>query len=203
MTSYDLGVWTEREGGDWEACVICSYLEGLIWGGVTNFPLGVYTQAEREASEWVTDEPQDLAATDRVSLGRYGVQLRKLSTGTLDDALSRVDVGLVLAGRGSLNIATAAELHCVFVIPKANALSLVFDPLAPNQSAGVLTANLKILGWAKGAGPNDAREVKKDEFSPPAPIPPVPVPPVDTVTRAEFDALKTAFLNHQHGKAQA
>jgi len=163
--SYNLGVWSERELGDWEACVISSYLEGLVYGGVTNFPKGVYTQAERETLEKVPDEPQDYATTDLVAQARYGVHLRKVSVATLAAALARVGVGLVLAGYGSLNIPTSAPIHSVFYVPTSSVSGLVFDPLAPNQSAGVATPATKVLAWAKGPGANDAREVMKDEFA--------------------------------------
>ena len=163
--AYNLGVWSEREGGDWEACVISSYLEGLVYGGVTNFPLGVYTQEEREKLERIPDEPQDYNTTDVVAQARYGVHLRKLSTDTLQNAVTRVGIGLVLAGYGSLNIATNAPIHSIFYLPMNTGAGLVFDPLAANQSAGVLTLAAKVLKWAKGAGPNDAREVRKGEFN--------------------------------------
>jgi len=52
----------------------------------------------------------------------------------------------------------------VFYLPMNTGAGLVYDPLAANQSAGVLTLAAKVLAWAKGAGPNDAREVKKGEF---------------------------------------
>jgi hypothetical protein len=141
---YDLGVWSEIEGGDWEACVISSYLEGLVYGGVTSFPLGVYTQAEREALELIPDEPQDYNTTDGRALARYGVQLRKLSTGSLADAVTRVGVGLVLAGYGDLFIPSGATIHSVFYLPTSPTAGLLYDPLA--------------------AGPNDAREVRDNEF---------------------------------------
>jgi hypothetical protein len=156
---YDLGVWSEREGGDWEACVISSYLEGMVWGGVTNFPLGVYSQAEREALERIPDEPQDYDTTDVVALARYGVKLRRLSVGTVAAAVSRPGVGVVLAGWGGLLIPTTAPIHSVFWVD-----GLVYDPLAPNQSAGQPCSAARITGWAKGAGPNDAREVRFNEF---------------------------------------
>lgn len=199
MPAFNLGVWSEREGGDWEACVISSYLEALVYGGVISFPLGVYTQAEREALEAVPDEPQDYATTDNASRARYGVKLRPLSVGTVYGAVTRPGVGVLLAGKGGLNIPTTAPFHSVFWVgvgPPGGATSgLVYDPLAPNQSAGVSTTVAKIVAWAKGAGTNDAREVRKDEFLP-APTPP-PEPPV---SRDEFDALVAAFKIHTHGK---
>jgi len=158
-------VWSEREGGDWEACVISSYLIGLVYGGLHSFPLGIYTQAEREALEQVADEPQDYHTTDATSQARYGVQLRKLSTGGIDDAVTRVGIGLVAAGYGGLLIPTTAPIHSVFYLPTSQTAGLLFDPLAANQSAGVPIDASRIVAWSKGAGPNDAREVKENEFA--------------------------------------
>lgn len=157
-------VWSEQEAGDWEACVAASYLTGMVYGGHGAYPLGIYTQAEREALEAVPDEPQDYNTTDAKALSRYGVKLRTLSTGTLESAVARVGVGLVLAGYGAVNIPTSAPIHSVFYLPTTATAGLVYDPLAPNRSAGVSTPAAKILGWAKGPGPNDAREVRENEL---------------------------------------
>lgn len=158
-------VWSERESGDWEACVPASYLIGLVYGGVRNFPLGIYSQAEREALELVPDEPQDYATTDARALARYGVQLRKLSTGSIADAVTRVGIGLVCTGYGGLLIATEASIHSLFYLPTSSTAGLVFDPLAPNQSAGVAISAAQVVAWTAGrAGPNQVREVREDEF---------------------------------------
>lgn len=157
-------VWSEVEAGDWEACVAASYLTGMVYAGWTAFPLGIYTQAEREAIEAVADSPQDYATTDAEALARYGVKLRPLSTGSLESAVSRVGVGLVLAGYGGLLIATNAPIHSVFYLPTSSTAGLLYDPLAANKSAGVSLPASRILGWAKGPGANDAREVREDEL---------------------------------------
>lgn len=158
-------VWSEKESGDWEACVAASYLIGLVYGGLRAFPLGIYTQAEREALELVPDEPQDYATTDAQSLARYGVALRKLSTGSIADAVTRVGVGLVCTGYGGLLIATGASIHSLFYLPTSATAGLVYDPLANNQSAGVPISAAQIVTWTAGrAGPNQVREVGSDEF---------------------------------------
>lgn len=186
-------VWTEREGGDWEACVISSYLIGLVYGGLAVFPLGIYSQAEREALEKVADEPQDYYTTDAVAQARYGIQLRKLSTGSIPDAVTRVGVGLVLAGYGALLIPTTAPIHSVFYLPVSATAGLVFDPLAVNQSAGVSIAASQIVAWSKGAGPNDAREVKENEFAMNTPGGKLAGPPIGTFEIGAGHALiKTA-----------
>lgn len=158
-------VWSEKESGDWEACVAASYLMGLVYGGVTAYPLGIYTQAEREALELVPDEPQDYATTDGQAQARYGVHLRKLSTGSIESAVARPGIGLVLTGYGGLLIPTEASIHSLFYLPTSPTAGLLYDPLATNQSAGVSIAASRVATWAAGrAGPNDAREVRADEF---------------------------------------
>src|SRR3970040_18465 len=82
-------VWTEREVGDWEACVITSGLMAIMYGGYTKFPLGAYTQAEREALEIIPDEPTNYAGLDKVFPARYGIKLRPLST-SIANAVTRV-----------------------------------------------------------------------------------------------------------------
>ena len=190
-------VWTEREAGDWEACVVTAYAMGLIHGGV-KMP-APYTQLERERLEKVKDEPQDLATTDLMSDAIYKVHLRKLSTGTISDAVTRVNIGLVLTGKGSPGTQWQpgfTGLHEVFYVPTSAQSGYLGDPLAPDRRVFELVAASTIIGWAAGAGPNQAREVKYDEFAPVI-VPPAPVPL--PVTRAEFDALLTAFQNHGHG----
>ena len=190
-------VWTEREAGDWEACVVTAYGMGLIHGGV-KMP-APYTQAERERLEKVKDEPQDLNTTDIMSDAVYRVRLRKLSTGAIADAVRRVNVGLVLTGFGSPGTQWTPGFtgaHEVFYVPTSPNSGYLGDPLAPDRRAFELVASSTIVGWAVGAGPNQAREVKVDEFAPVIPPPaPLPLP----VTRAEFDALVAAFQNHGHG----
>jgi hypothetical protein len=167
-------VWTERESGDWEACVITAYLMGLLYGGA---PIpDPYTQAEREALEVAADEPQDFDTTDTRAQARYGVQLRKLSTDTIAYAVTRIGVGLVMAGYGGLLIPTGAPIHAVFYVPATAIAGWLFDPLAPDRSAPVSIAASRMVAWSKGAGPNDVREVREDEFVPDADVQVRPYP---------------------------
>jgi hypothetical protein len=168
VSRHTLAVWTEKESGDWEACVAASYLMGLVYGGVTAFPLGVYTQAEREALELIPDEPQDYATTDAQAQARYGVHLRKLSTGSIADAVTRTGVGLVCTGYGGFLIPTNASIHSLFYLPTSPTAGLVYDPLANSQSAGVPVTAAQVVTWTAGrAGPNQVREVRDSEFLPP------------------------------------
>lgn len=158
-------VWSEQESGDWEACVTASYLTGMVYAGWSAYPLGIYSQPEREALELVFDEPQDYNTTDARAVIRYGHSLRLLSTGSIDHAVTRVGIGLVLAGYGGLLIATNAPIHSVFYLPTSPTAGLLYDPLAANKSAGVSIAASRIVSWSKGAGPNDAREVRENELA--------------------------------------
>jgi hypothetical protein len=156
-------VWSERETGDFEACVAASYAMGLAYGGV---PMAApYTQAERERLEVVTNEPQDLNTTDTKALAVYGVKLRLPSVGTVSAFLSRPGIGACLTGIGSPGGFQAGTFtHEVFVVVESSTSVLLYDPLAPIGSAPKRVTVAKMVAWAQGVRPNDAREVRKDEF---------------------------------------
>ena len=185
--------WTEREAGDWEACVVTAYAMGLIHGGVKM--AAPYTQAEREKLEAVKDSPQDLLTTDAMSHQVYGVSLRKVSTTTLAGAVSRPNIGLVLTGRGSPGTQWQpgfVGLHEVFYVPTSANSGYLGDPLATNLRPFELIAASKILGWATGIGSNQAREVRFDEFAPP--------PPPKTYSQQELDAAVTEAVNGERAR---
>jgi hypothetical protein len=162
-------IWTEQEVGDWEACVICSGLMALMYGGVSSFPLGAYTQAERETLELVADESMNYSQLDQVFPARYGVTLRPLTTGSIADAVTRAGVGLLCAGRAGIGapLSGGTFTHSIFFVPLGNGTGLLYDPLAPDRAEPVLVYNSVIVNWAKGAGAFDAREVKQWEFGHP------------------------------------
>lgn len=161
-------VWSEREAGDWEACVVTAYSMGLLYGGVRM--AAPYTQAQRELLEAVPDEPQNLTTTDAMSLKVYGVKLRPFSTGTVADAVTRVGVGICLTGSGSPGTQWQPGFtggHEIFYVPTSATVGLLYDPLAPNKSNPEVIAASRIVGWARSPTVGAAREVKQWEFGPP------------------------------------
>ena len=176
-------VWSEREKGDWEACVATSYARGLLYGGVSM--AAPYTQAEREKLEVVPDESQNLASTDLMALKVYGVKLRPVTVSTIEQAVARVGVGLCLTGKGSPGIQYQpgfAGLHEIFMVPLSSTKAAVCDPLAPDGAESQVLDASKVIAWVKnagkGVGPSDAREVKENEF-------------MSVVTRTLFDPERT------------
>lgn len=158
------------EAGNWDACVSISALTGLVYGGWTSFPFGIYTLAEGQALEaTVLPRVGDYSTLIPAVQKRYGLTIRALSTGTISDAVTRSGIGLILAGWGSIPgtgwfDANFQQYHSVFVVPKPPGKVLLFDPMLANKSAGQLINASTIVGWAKGAGVNDAREINEDEF---------------------------------------
>jgi hypothetical protein len=156
-------VWTERESGDWEACVATSYAMTLLYGGVS---MGApYTQAERERLEVVADEPQDLSTTDGQARAVYGAVLRGPSTTDRQAFLNRAGVGYCLTGVGSpLGYQPGTFLHEVMAVGRGDGSVAVYDPLAP-AGYGPSTMSVSTLaGWLTGLGPNDAREIRSGEI---------------------------------------
>ena len=157
-------VWSERELGDWEACVTASYSLALLYGGTAM--AAPYTQAQREKLEYIRDEPQDLAITDQMSGAVYGHYLRKLSTGTIQAVVKRPGIGVCLTGFGCPGRKWQAGTfqHEVFYLPTSEIAGLLYDPMAPAGTAPELVPSSTMVAWAKGVGPNDAREVRENEF---------------------------------------
>jgi hypothetical protein len=160
------------EWGNYDACVTLSALTGLDYGGVRNFPAGRYSMYEGLALESVPapNRVGDYASLIPAVQARYGVTIRALSVGTLAAAIARPGMGLLLAGWGSIPGTgwvnpNFQQYHSVFVVDKPPGSCLLFDPMMANQTPGQLVPVSTILAWAKGAGPNDAREIAEDEFA--------------------------------------
>lgn len=162
------------EWGNYDACVTLSALTGLDYGGVRVFPAGRYMYDEGQALEWqlYPNRVGDYASLIPAVQSRYGVTIRALSTGTIADAVTRAGIGLLLAGWGHIP-GTAwqnpnfQQYHSVFVVPKPPGKVLLYDPMTANKSPGQLIDASVCIGWAKGAGVNDAREIRENEFGAP------------------------------------
>ena len=177
-------VWSERgelHATGWKDCVYSSGLMALIYGGFTDFPLGIYTDQEREALERSDDQPDETWSTDDILAvavkRRYGLTLRPLDI-ELDPALDRVGTALVLIGVNG-RLAAGHTLrrwdpdfiggHAVTVIPKGAGKVLWLDPEAPMGYAGDITDTATVLRWASGRA--SARVVREGEYEETAMLP--------------------------------
>lgn len=213
-------VWSERgelHDTSWNDCTYSSGLMALIYGGFTKFPLGIYTDVEREALERSDDQADEVGANqDDLTTAvrrRYGLTLhRPSSTETIRVLLSRPGTALTVAGSfGNLSPANSLRRwspsfvggHCVCVVVDDAGLIHWLDPLASMGFVGDLTSAANVAAYAYG-GPSNIRYVRKDEYITPAPtgetmktygVPPVPQVvdvPVGTKLYVD-DTLATVF----------
>jgi hypothetical protein len=163
-SQFDAGrVWTEREYGDWEACVACSYEMALLYAGVQM--AAPYTQAEREKIEAHADEPQNLATTDYQANRVYGAQLRGPSTSDPVAFVNRPGVGFCITGVGSpLGYQPGTFTHEVFGIGQSGGQVAIYDPLAPEGYGPSMMSVSAVADWILYLGPGDAREITAGEL---------------------------------------
>lgn len=161
-------VWTEREEGDWEACVTTAYSMALLYGGVKM--AAPYTKAQRELLEVIADAPQTLNQTDTKSLQVYGVKLRGATPGlTIPQALGRPGIGLCLTTNNSPGGFGTGFIHEVFWVGQSATTGLLYDPLAPEGSAPQTRTVAYMVPWIRGVADHQIREVREWEFGPPPP----------------------------------
>jgi len=167
-------VWSEREYPHYRDCVFSAWLDVLVFAGFTNYPLGIYTNAEREAFEragsHIAETATTMAQASENSTNRYNLDLHPLDV-SLSSALTRIGTGIILFGRnGNLPSGDSwrrwdpsfSGIHAVSVFPLGNGKSRVLDPEAPMGFQGDEVSNTKILKWASGVG--DARYARENEF---------------------------------------
>jgi hypothetical protein len=158
-------VWSEREVGDFEACVATSYAMGLLYGGVDMAQ--PYTQAERERLEVTFNEPQNLPTTDTKAQAVYGAKLRPPAAGISKTAfLARPGVGYCLTGTGSpLGLQPGTFIHEVFGVALTREKVMVYDPLARPGSPPAPMTVTALAAWMKGVADHQVREIRKDELT--------------------------------------
>lgn len=186
-------VWSERNdpnapGGAWRDCMYSSGLAALVFTGKTDFPLGMYSIAEREALERSDNQPDETGASlaDLVVAvkNRYGVDWKVSSISLMWQYASRTDLGFVITGMMG-NLPSTSPLrqwqpgftggHAWFIIPTGDGVHVrVFDPLATNKYPG------DIATWAdirKFVGNMAGFILVRGSYTPPAP----PVTPEEVV----------------------
>lgn len=150
-------VWSEREPGGWHDCVYSAALAMIAAAGFDSFPLGAFTDAEREAFErsQTIKEPEkggNFPAADQAAANRYGVTLHA----SLDLAALLARPGLAIAVAG-VNAHLPARLrrwdpsyvggHAATVITQAPAGLLWLDPEAPMSYAGEPISTAELMAW--------------------------------------------------------
>lgn len=184
-------VWTEREPGTWTDCTYSAVLMVLVYAGKTEYPLGIYTGAERNALESSDDRPDGQGATfrdtDVAVRRRYGVTMHspaggRINTAGLRQLLQAPGRAYALAGlnaklpRSATNWDTGfAGAHAVCVIPNGKGGVLWLDPLAPAGFAGQTVPVEEVLTWAAALNgdSHDPRFMTENALAPPPP-PPAP-----------------------------
>lgn len=191
-------VWSERPEPNAPGLRDCTYsagLTGLVFGGFTKFPLGIYTVAEREALERSDAQPNETgaSASDLVVAvkKRYGIEWSIQPASNMAKWHAREDVGWIIGGRNG-NLPAGHTLrrwdpgfiggHRVFIVPTGNGTHVTwFDPEAPMKYPGDLTDWATVSKWMGSFDPN-VIAVREDAYAP-AP-PPEPL----TVTKSAYDA---------------
>jgi hypothetical protein len=173
-------VWSEREYPSYRDCVQSAGLMALVYAGWIHFPLGRYSNPEREALERASPLHTPESATTMAALEdeirrRYGLPLGTLHSNieSLEKLLTRNGSGLVMFGiNGNLPVSDPwrrwdtqfTGMHAVFIrCSEKPGYSRVFDPEAPMEYPGDLVANTKILTWSQHAG--DVRVIGTDELA--------------------------------------
>jgi hypothetical protein len=164
-----LVVWSEQNDTQGlKDCLWCSYLMGLVYGGVTRFPLGKYTIAEREAFERSqkhrAPETGGLPLDgDIASQARYGIQLRRVYD--VNAALASIGTYLLITGAGGFG---AKGSHAIGVVPTSGTRANVYNPLARMGSAPISVTISSIRTFmghlSHHNGGYDYRQVESGEF---------------------------------------
>ena len=160
-------VWSERRPtGGWHQCAGCAYLMALTFGGFTGYPLGAYTDAERDAFQ-PNAGVFSFAEVDADSQARYHFAIpsdpRALAT-----LLATPGLCLAVVGENS-RIPTRLHhwdptymgSHAVAVLTGTPLTWL--DPEAPTGYTGDLVTAAEVLHWAT-PGINEVRAVRAGQF---------------------------------------
>lgn len=154
----------------------------LVNAGKLDYPLGIYTNAERNALEAADDRADHTGATfndtDVAVKRRYGITVRKIADGTLAGLraeLTKPGQALAIAGSNA-RLSTFLRrwdpafsgAHAVCVVVKATGLTWL-DPLAPDRYPGDPVTVDEVLRWA--FMPSDARVGRTGILAPPAETP--------------------------------
>jgi len=164
--------WSERtelHSAYLRDCLYSGYLMCLVYGGFTEFPLGIYTPEEREALERSDNRPDETGASvtdgDTAIRNRYGKGL--LTTTDVRTALAMTGVAVALAVVNGNLAPTDKDLngniirrwdpnftggHFVCVIPNdfGPGKHRWLDPEAPWKYAGDPVSTATVLKWANG-----------------------------------------------------
>lgn len=171
-------VWSElKDGPHLNDCTYCANLMVLVAAGKTAFPLGIYTEAERDKLETFDTNPDDIGAnhgfTDAAILARYGVKMHRLFGLTptkMREELSRAGRAYAIAGEcnkrpKNIGLPACGGPHDVCIVPQGDGTVLWLDPMDPMRHAGRTATVDDVLNYAFfPTGGNDARYLKIGEL---------------------------------------
>ena len=177
-------VWSERpepHANGLRDCTYSSGLMGLVFGGFTGFPKGIYTVDEREALERSDDQPDETGASlsDLVTAvkRRYDVSWSISRIVLLAQHHARSDLGFIIQGRNG-NLPAGDNLrrwdpsftggHCVFINPTGDGQHVHwYDPEAPMEWPGEIVRWDVVSKWIGNTG--SFITVREDAYAPKAP----------------------------------
>ena len=176
-------VWSERKElpgvVGLHDCTYSANLMVLVAAGKLDYPLGIYTTAEREALERSDSHPDRIGSnhgfTDEAILERYGIRMHALQDGSrtgLAAALGRRGRAYAVAGDcgrlpAGLRFADCGGPHDVCVVPRGDGTVLWLDPMAQMRAFGRSVPFATVLDYAFFNPLNDARFLELDELATP------------------------------------
>jgi hypothetical protein len=171
-------VWSElKDGPHLNDCTYCANLMVLVAAGRTSFPLGIYTEAERDQLETFDTNPDDVGAnhgfTDTAIRARYGVTMHRLLKLTKDKMRaepSKPGRAYAVAGRcedrpKDIGLPHCGGPHDVCIVPQPDGSVLWLDPMDRMRSKGRTATVDEVLNYAFfPPGGNDARYLEIGEL---------------------------------------
>lgn len=171
-------VWSERNElhdptGSEHDCAYSGILMVLVHGGKLDYPLGIYTAAEREALERSDNEPDETGANpadiDLAILTRYGLGAHAPTT---DIRTLLTTPGLAVSVGGQLSNFPAGDAlrrwapnytggHRITYLTSSRTW---LDPLAPWKFAGDTVSVDKVVAFAAKRAVGDLRYLRANEL---------------------------------------
>ena len=189
-------VWTERETGGvgFTDCTWCSILMVLVGAGNEDWPLGIYTEAERKAFRG-GDPRLNFSGGIAHAKSRYGIAIHtrpRFSQAELTTALGIPDRVFAVAGKLANFPAghtlrrwqpSFLDFHAVAVRTRGNGTATWLDPLAPMRFTGDTVSVSDVAEiFARGNFPNDACFMELDEMARTTPGAKISGDPIGTFT---------------------
>lgn len=188
-------VWSERDepnGAPWRDCTYSAGLMALVHAGELDYPLGIYTVAERQALERADSRPDETGANagnlDEAIRVRYNRTLRR-ATLPLAQLLQVPNLAVIVPG--SLGAFPAGHMlrrwdpaftggHRLTILTgPGGPVVRWLDPLAPWKFEGDEVYATDVVKFNAGYPADELRYTVADEFTVQPEPEPEPAPPAD------------------------